>query len=124
MPSAQKVSTCLWFDTQAEEAAQLYVSLLPESRITAVSRYGKGAHMPEGTVLTVTFELAGTEFMALNGGPQFKFSEATSLVIRAATARPRSTACGARCSPTAARSSSAAGSRTATGCPGRSFRAA
>jgi predicted 3-demethylubiquinone-9 3-methyltransferase (glyoxalase superfamily) len=82
MPSAQKVSTCLWFDTEAEEAAQLYVSLLPKSRITAVSRYGKGAHMPEGTVLTVTFELAGTEFMALNGGPHFKFSEATSLVIR------------------------------------------
>ncbi len=82
MAHAQKVSTCLWFDTEAEEAASFYVSLLPGSRITAVSRYGKGMPMPEGTVLTVTFELAGTEFMALNGGPHFKFSEASSMVVQ------------------------------------------
>jgi predicted 3-demethylubiquinone-9 3-methyltransferase (glyoxalase superfamily) len=82
MAHAQKVSTCLWFDTDAEEAASFYVSLLPDSRITALSRYGKGMPMPEGTVLTVTFELAGTEFMALNGGPHFKFSEASSMVVQ------------------------------------------
>jgi predicted 3-demethylubiquinone-9 3-methyltransferase (glyoxalase superfamily) len=81
MASAQKICTCLWFDTQAEEAAKFYVSLLPNSRITGISRYGKGARTPEGTVLVVTFELAGTEFMALNGGPLFKFSEASSMVV-------------------------------------------
>jgi predicted 3-demethylubiquinone-9 3-methyltransferase (glyoxalase superfamily) len=82
MASPQKVSTCFWFDTQAEEAAKFYVSLLPNSRITAVSRYGKGAPLPEGTALTVTFELAGTGFMALNGGPHFKLTEAASLMVQ------------------------------------------
>jgi predicted 3-demethylubiquinone-9 3-methyltransferase (glyoxalase superfamily) len=82
MASRQRVSTCFWFDTQAEEAAKFYVSLLPNSRITAVSRYGKGAPFPEGTALTVTFELAGTEFMGLNGGPHFKLTEAASLVVQ------------------------------------------
>lgn len=82
MASAQKVSTCLWFDAQAEEAAKLYVSLLPNSRVTAISRYGKNARMPEGLALTVTFELAGTELMALNGGPHFKLTEAASLVVQ------------------------------------------
>jgi predicted 3-demethylubiquinone-9 3-methyltransferase (glyoxalase superfamily) len=81
MASAQKVSTCLWYDTEAEEAARFYTSLIEGSRITAVSRYGKGAPMPEGTVLTVNFELAGTAFMALNGGPYFKFTEASSMVV-------------------------------------------
>jgi predicted 3-demethylubiquinone-9 3-methyltransferase (glyoxalase superfamily) len=82
MSNAQKVSTCLWFDTQAEEAAALYVSLLEGSRITGTMRYGKGAPMPEGTAMTVHFELAGTPFTALNGGPVFKFSEASSMVVR------------------------------------------
>ena len=81
MAYKQKVSTCLWFDTEAEDAAKLYVSLFDKSRITAVSRYGKSMPMPEGTVLTVVFELAGTEFMALNGGPHFKFTEASSMVV-------------------------------------------
>jgi len=81
MASKQKIFTCLWFDTQAEEAASLYVSLFPNSRITNVSRYGKGAPMPEGTVLTVSFELDGTKFMALNGGPHFKFTEASSMFV-------------------------------------------
>ena len=81
MARAQKVSTCLWFDTQAEEAAGLYVSLLPGSRITRTMRYGKGAPMPEGTVLTVHFELAGTSFTGLNGGPMYRFSEASSMVV-------------------------------------------
>ena len=82
MASAQKVSTCLWFDAQAEAAARFYVSLLPNSRVTAISRYGKNARMPEGLALTVTFELAGTELMALNGGPHFKLTEAASLVVQ------------------------------------------
>jgi predicted 3-demethylubiquinone-9 3-methyltransferase (glyoxalase superfamily) len=81
MASPQKICTCLWFDTQAEEAAKFYVSLFPNSRITGVSHYGKGARMPEGTVLVVTFELAGTQFMALNGGPLFTFSAAVSMVV-------------------------------------------
>jgi predicted 3-demethylubiquinone-9 3-methyltransferase (glyoxalase superfamily) len=81
MASAQKVCTCLWFDTRAEEAAKFYVSLLPNSTITGVSRYGKGARMPEGTALVVNFKLAGTEFLALNGGPHFKFTEASSMVV-------------------------------------------
>jgi predicted 3-demethylubiquinone-9 3-methyltransferase (glyoxalase superfamily) len=81
MAYKQKVSTCLWFNTEAEEAAKFYVSLFDKSRITAVSHYGKGTPMPEGTVMTVVFELAGTEFMALNGGPHFTFTEASSMVV-------------------------------------------
>jgi len=81
MASAQKISTCFWFDTQAEEAAQFYVSLFPNSRVTGISRYGKGAPMPEGMALVVHFELAGTEFMMINGGPHFKLTEACSLMV-------------------------------------------
>ncbi len=77
-----KVATCLWFDTQAEEAAKFYTSVLEDSRITGVSYYGKGGHMPEGTVMMVTFDLAGTEYMALNGGPAFTHSEAVSIVVQ------------------------------------------
>jgi predicted 3-demethylubiquinone-9 3-methyltransferase (glyoxalase superfamily) len=69
MTNAQKLSTCPWFNTEAETAAQFYVSLFENSRVTGLSRYGNGARMPEGTVLMVTLELAGTEFMAINGGP-------------------------------------------------------
>ncbi len=85
MSAAQKVSTCLWFDREAEDAARFYVSLLPWSRITTVSRYGKGAPMPEGTALMVVFELAGTEYMAINGGPMFTHSEAASIVVKCDT---------------------------------------
>ena len=81
MPKTQKVSTCLWFDRNAESVVNFYVSLFEDSRITSISHYGKGAPMPEGTILTVTFDLAGTEFMALNGGPQFPFTEASSMVV-------------------------------------------
>lgn len=76
-----KVSTCFWFDREAEEAAELYVSLLPNSRITDRTYYGKNAPMPEGTVLTVTFELDGTRFTALNGGPHFTLTEAASIAV-------------------------------------------
>ncbi|HUR16990.1 MAG TPA: VOC family protein [Candidatus Limnocylindrales bacterium] len=77
----QKIITSLWFDTQAEEAATFYSSLVPDSRVVNVTRYGPGAPMPEGTAITVEFELAGQAFNALNGGPAFHFTEATSLII-------------------------------------------
>ena len=74
----------LWFDTKSEEAAAFYVSVFPNSKITAVSRYPEGAPQPAGTVLTVDFVLDGQEFTAINGGPQFPFTEAISLLITCA----------------------------------------
>ncbi|MGA0601158.1 VOC family protein [Caulobacter sp. KR2-114] len=72
----------LWFDNQAEEAANFYVSVFPNSRITAVARYGPGSPGgAEGSVMTIAFELDGQPFNALNGGPIFQFSEAVSFVI-------------------------------------------
>ena len=81
----QKITTFLWFDHQAEEAASFYTSLFKNSRIVSVSRYGEGAPMPKGTAMSVTFELAGQEYMALNGGPLFKFTEAISLFVKCDT---------------------------------------
>ncbi|GAA1346523.1 VOC family protein [Falsarthrobacter nasiphocae] len=75
------VSSCLWFNGQAEEAAELYVSLVPGSRVTSVSRYGEGASFPAGTAIMVEFELAGVQFQALNGGPQFPPSEYFSISL-------------------------------------------
>ena len=69
MPSVQKISPCLWFDREAEEAANHYVSIFPNARIVNLSRYGEAGPLPKGTVLTVVFELEGQRFMALNGGP-------------------------------------------------------
>ncbi len=77
----QRVSTCLWFDRQAEEAATFYISLFAGSGITSLSRYGKDQRLPEGLALALTFDLAGTEYMALNGGPMFTHSEAASIVV-------------------------------------------
>lgn len=77
----QKITPYLWFDNQAEEAAKFYISLFKNSRILNTSYYGEGAPMPAGTALTVTFQLNGQEFVALNGGPQFKFSEAVSFYV-------------------------------------------
>lgn len=76
-----KIAPCLWFDGQAEEAANLYVSLFPDTAILSVSRYGDGAPFPAGTALLVEFQLAGQRFQALNGGPHYKFNEAVSLSI-------------------------------------------
>ena len=76
-----KIVPCLWFDGQAEEAANFYVSLFPDSAVLAVSRYGDGAPFPAGTALLVEFQLAGRRFQALNGGPHYKFTEAVSLSI-------------------------------------------
>ena len=76
-----KISPCLWFDTEGEEAAQFYPSVFPTSRIVEVTRYGSAGPRDEGTVMTVTFELDGQRFIALNGGPDFKFNEAISLEV-------------------------------------------
>ena len=89
MAMIQKITPCLWFDNQAEEAAKFYVSLFNNSAVGAVTRYGKEGFevhgRPEGSVMTVSFRLEGQEFTALNGGPHFKFSEAISFVVRCET---------------------------------------
>ena len=83
--TAQKITTFLWFDSQAEEAASFYVSIFKNSRIVGITRYddesSKAAGRPQGSVMTVVFELDGQKFTALNGGPHFKFTEAISLVV-------------------------------------------
>lgn len=76
-----KITPCLWFDTEGEEAATFYTSLFPNSRITDVARYGSAGPRQEGTVMTVAFELDGQAFTALNGGPEFTFNEAISLQV-------------------------------------------
>jgi predicted 3-demethylubiquinone-9 3-methyltransferase (glyoxalase superfamily) len=77
----QKITTVLWYNDQAEEAARLYTSLFNNSKITSVSRYAEGTPGEAGTVMTVNFTLDGQEFIALNGGPEFKFTEAISLLV-------------------------------------------
>jgi predicted 3-demethylubiquinone-9 3-methyltransferase (glyoxalase superfamily) len=77
----QRIVTNLWFDTEAEEAADFYTSVFDNSRIVSVSRYTEDAPRPAGTVMTVEFELDGQRFVGINGGPEFTFSEAISLQI-------------------------------------------
>ncbi|WP_031510213.1 VOC family protein [Streptomyces megasporus] len=77
----QKITTNLWFDGQAEEAARFYTSLFDDSRITDVQHYSEVGPGEPGTVMTVTFELAGQQFVAINGGPEFSFTEAISLSV-------------------------------------------
>ena len=81
----QKITPFLWFDNQAEEAAHFYTSIFKNSKIGTVSRYGEAGPGPKGTVMLVTFQLEGEEFMALNGGPLFKFTEAVSLSVNCQT---------------------------------------
>lgn len=85
MPSLQRIHPCLWFDNQAEEAAKFYTGIFPNSRIGTVAYYSEAGREHHGkrpgSVLTVAFELDGQEFLALNGGPTFQFSEALSLVV-------------------------------------------
>ena len=85
MSAQQKITPFLWFDHQAEEAANLYVSLFRDSKVTSVSHYGDGMPLPKGTVMSITFRLAGQEFMALNGGPAFKFTAAISFFVNCET---------------------------------------
>jgi predicted 3-demethylubiquinone-9 3-methyltransferase (glyoxalase superfamily) len=77
----QKITPFLWFNDQAEEAANFYTSIFKNSRITNVSRYTEAGPLPEGTVLTMSFELEGEEFVALNGGPEYQFSPAISFQV-------------------------------------------
>jgi predicted 3-demethylubiquinone-9 3-methyltransferase (glyoxalase superfamily) len=83
--AAQKITPCLWFDTEAEEAARFYCSIFKDSRLGKINRYvneGQDIHGKEaGSVMAVEFELAGQKFVALNGGPQFKFTEAVSFQV-------------------------------------------
>jgi len=89
MLTTQRITPCLWFDDQAEEAATLYTSVFPGSRIVTVSRYGEAGRevhgRPPGSVMVVAFELEGQAFTALNGGPVFKFNEAISLQVSCRT---------------------------------------
>ena len=78
----QKITPFLWFDDQAEEAARFYTSLFEDSRIIEITHYTEGGPRPAGSVMTVHFQLHGQDFIALNGGPQFRFSEAVSMAVR------------------------------------------
>jgi predicted 3-demethylubiquinone-9 3-methyltransferase (glyoxalase superfamily) len=80
-----KITPFLWFDDKAEEAMNFYVSIFKNSKIVNVSRYGKGAPYPEGTLFTATFQLDGQEFTALNAGPEFTFTEAISFFVNCET---------------------------------------
>ena len=84
-PRTQKITTFLWFDNNAEEAANYYVSIFKNSKILNTVHYGEAGPGPKGTVMTVEFVLDGQEFTALNGGPLFKFNESVSLVIHCKT---------------------------------------
>jgi predicted 3-demethylubiquinone-9 3-methyltransferase (glyoxalase superfamily) len=77
----QKITPHLWFDTQAEEAANFYTSIFEDSRVVSLTRYGETGPGPAGSVMTVKFQLEGQEFIALNGGPHFKFNEAISFFV-------------------------------------------
>jgi predicted 3-demethylubiquinone-9 3-methyltransferase (glyoxalase superfamily) len=77
----QKITPFLWFDTQAEEAMQFYVSIFKHSKVLGVTRYGEGGPGPKGTVMTANFVLEGQEFVALNGGPVYPFTPAISFVV-------------------------------------------
>ncbi len=89
MPNIQRISPCLWFDDQAEEAANFYVGIFKNSRIVKISRYGEAGReihgRPAGSVMTADFELDGLPFTALNGGPLFKFNEAISFQVMCET---------------------------------------
>jgi predicted 3-demethylubiquinone-9 3-methyltransferase (glyoxalase superfamily) len=86
---AQKITPCLWFDSNAEEAVEFYTSIFENSRITGMTRYGEAgaqaAQRPAGSVMTILFQLQGQEFMALNGGPVFMFSPAVSFMVNCQT---------------------------------------
>jgi len=85
MATVRKITPCLWFDTEGEEAANYYTSIFESSRIVQVSHYGSAGPRPEGMVMMVIFELDGQEFIALNGGPEFTFDEAISFQVNCET---------------------------------------
>jgi predicted 3-demethylubiquinone-9 3-methyltransferase (glyoxalase superfamily) len=120
----QKISPCLWFDDQAEEAASFYVGIFRNSRIGNVTRYGEAGYdihgRPAGSVMTVEFQLAGQEFLALNGGPIFTFNEAMSFIVNCPTQEELDHYWDKLSEGGDNKRNSAAGSKTNTGCPGRS----
>ncbi len=81
----QKITPFLWFDTEAEEAAKFYASVFKNSQVVSTTRYGEAGPGPKGSVMTVEFDLEGQRFVGLNGGPQFKFTEAVSFVVNCTT---------------------------------------
>ncbi len=81
MATLNKITPCLWFDDQGEDAANFYTSVFKNSRILEISRYGSAGPRPEGMVMVVSFELEGQQFTALNGGPEFTFDEAISFQV-------------------------------------------
>lgn len=81
----QKITPFLWFDNQAEEAVKFYISIFKNSKIKKVARYGEAGPGRKGSVMTIEFQLEGQDFVALNGGPRFKFTEATSFVVNCKT---------------------------------------
>jgi predicted 3-demethylubiquinone-9 3-methyltransferase (glyoxalase superfamily) len=85
MAITQTITPCLWFDTEGEDAATFYTSIFPDSRIVEVALYGDAGPREAGTVMTVVFELDGQRFLALNGGPQFAFTEAVSFSVSCET---------------------------------------
>jgi predicted 3-demethylubiquinone-9 3-methyltransferase (glyoxalase superfamily) len=85
MPITQKITPFLWFDTNAEEAVNFYTAIFKNSKILDVTRWGEGGPGPKGSVMTMSFELEGQQFTALNGGPHFKFTEAVSFYVNCET---------------------------------------
>jgi predicted 3-demethylubiquinone-9 3-methyltransferase (glyoxalase superfamily) len=81
MPMQQKITTFLWFDDDAEAAVRFYTSIFADSKVLSESRWGEGGPVPKGTLMSATFQLAGQQFMALNGGPMYRFNEAISLFV-------------------------------------------
>ena len=81
----QKITACLWFNDQAEEAAHFSTSIFKNSTLGEITHYGEGSPRPKGSVLTVRFQLDGQEFLALNGGPQFTFTETVSFIVNCET---------------------------------------
>jgi predicted 3-demethylubiquinone-9 3-methyltransferase (glyoxalase superfamily) len=84
-PRTQKITTFLWYNTNAEEAVNFYVSVFKNSKVLGFTRYGEAGPGPKGSIMTIDFELDGQEFTAINGGPDFKFTEAVSLVVHCKT---------------------------------------
>ena len=85
MAKVSKIKPFLWFESQAEDAARFYASIFKDSKVGAIARYPEGSPGPAGSVMTVEFQIEGQPFIALNGGPQFKFTEAVSFVIECET---------------------------------------
>lgn len=87
MPKTQKITTFLWFDQNAEEAVRFYASIFKDSKVLSEQRWGEGGPLPKGTLMTARFQLEGQQFVALNGGPAYRFNEAISLFVDCASQR-------------------------------------